>query len=233
MRTKLWATIFRDNFIKEISILEGVLEDRILPAFGNASEEAKQISEKRYEQLSEHSNEYSNGSQIAEDAHFTGVDYYNGLEDAKQGIINMFAASFYHLFEQQLFDILRYEFLEPEERDKHNLYTVCQIYDRFKNIGIDLKDISSYNKFYPELRHICNIVKHADATSPSQLIKVKPELFQDLFTREHPESTLKGKKQVSRPLFGEGLYLTIEDLKIYTTAIKLFWEELAIILDNK
>jgi hypothetical protein len=62
---------------------------------------------------------------------------------------------------------------------------------------------------------------------------VKPELFQDLFTREHPESTLKGKKQVSRPLFGEGLYLTIEDLKIYTTAIKLFWEELAIILDNK
>jgi hypothetical protein len=233
MRTKLWAERFRSKFLEEINTLEAVLENRILPAFQNLEGEAKQVSEEKYKQLNTHSNEFSNGSQIAEDSYFAGVDYYSHLEDAKQGIINMFAASFYHLFEQQLFDILRYEFLEPEERDKHKLYTVCEIYDRLKEIGIDLQKCSSYNKISDELRQICNIVKHADGTSPNKFKTIKPEYFQNSFDRQHPEYILEGKKSVPRPLFGEGLYLTIEDLKIYTTAIKSFWEELAIIYDNK
>lgn len=57
MRTKLWARIFRDNFLKEISILEEVLENRFLPAFQNLGEEAKRVSEEKYKQLSEHFNE--------------------------------------------------------------------------------------------------------------------------------------------------------------------------------
>jgi hypothetical protein len=232
VKTELWATIFRDTFIKEITTLEEVLENRILLTFASLNKEAEQIKEKKYEQLNRHASEYSNGAEIAEIAEQAGVDYYIYLDNARQSIINMFAVAFYHLFEQQLFDFLRYELLEPEERGNNKLYDVCEVYDRLKKIGIDLKDISSYDNIYHVLRHICNTAKHAAGTSSNKLRKIRPEYFETLFTRQHPETLIKGKRPVSKPFFGEGLYLTLDDLKIYIEAIKSFWEEMAMVFDK-
>ena len=233
MRSNLWATIFRDKFVKEVATLEEVLQKRILPTFQDLNEEAERVSTEKYKELNEHANEYNDASEIAEQAYFTEVDYYIYLDNARQSIINMFAVAFYHLFEQQLFELLRDELLEPEERDNNNLYRVCEAYDRLKIIQIDLTTLSSYNKICHELRYICNTAKHTDGSSAGKLRKIKPEYFETLFTRQHPEALIKGRKPITKPLFGEGLYLSLADLEIYIDAIKSFWEEMALILDEK
>lgn len=232
MRAKLWAIIFREKFLNEIGTMEQILENRILPSFQNLEQEADQISSTTAEKLKQYANEFSDEETIAQEAYFTGVDYYGRMDSAKQGIINMFAASFYHLFEQQIFEILRYELLDEKEIDNDKLYTICEAYGRFKNIGIDLENIVSFSKIYYELRLICNTVKHSEGRSACELKKIKPEFFETLFTRQHPETKMKGKKLVTKPLFGEGLYLTLVDLKIYIERIKSFWNEMAIILDK-
>ena len=217
---------FKDKYITEINTMEECLENRILPVFKNIEQEAEQVSDEEYKKLNQYANENSDESEIAEHAYFTRVEYFSRLEAVRQSIINMFAMAWYHLFQQQLLDFLRNEIISFDERENYTRNDISKIHERLKQVGIDIKSISSWDKI-DELRIISNTIKHAEGTSACELKKLRPDLFEMPPFRNNPEAKINSTKlEVYRPLLGEDLYLTLDDFKQYTELIKKFWDEL-------
>ena len=106
-----WAGYFRSIYIPEIETLAQCLGERILPTFNGLEDEAKRVEEEENERLCMLSGPDDDGAVIAEKAFEAGLDHYVRLRNMRQGIINMFCAGLYHLFEQHLFNFYRLEIL--------------------------------------------------------------------------------------------------------------------------
>lgn len=84
------------------------------------------------------------------------------------------------------------------------------------------KDVGAWNDIDDELRLVANVAKHGEGRSSRNLKKIRPSLF-DPPAREGASFD---------PMFGNQLYVTIQDLKRYTDLIVNFWKEYTEILDR-
>jgi hypothetical protein len=193
-------------------------------------DEAREIEEEENERLSTLSGPDDDGLVVAEKAFEAGLDHYVRLRNMRQGIINMFCTGLYHLFEQLLFNFYRLEILgiSTEVEGNLSINRVKQVFLEMK--GLNIGSIGDW-PLIDELRLIANTVKHADGDSSRSLKERKPDLFVNPALAGFP--TLRREPgPVIKPMFGEDLYVKLEDFSLYVEAVKRFWLELADLIES-
>jgi len=191
-----------DNLIKAVEI-------KLLPAFSNIEEEAKEIEDKTLEESHSRFNpETMDPSQFYEDAYFTGVEHYLMYTQMKNDFLNMTTVWLYHLFEQDCNKI----FTDKKWKDRKAKLTVLLVSSTFP---------SNFYKINEELQHICDINKHGEEgadRAKAKLLVIRPDLF-DSKTKpmfmSNPSITTHTLKNIS-----------LEQLIEYAEYMKLFWNEL-------
>ncbi len=219
-----WAPYFRDVMCREVRLLNDVLRVRVLQAFRNIDQEAEEISRAEYERIgSLPGGEHYDMAHAAERAFQTGLVHYEQMMGMRQGIINMFAVFLYHLFEQQLLSFHRRQVLYPVEENDIRYIKIKILKERLSKNSINLEGFGSWGKI-EELRIVSNTVKHAEGEAAKRLRDLRPDLFSP---RTSDNSATKWRGNVYKPLMGEDIYLTEEDMDKYISAVELFWNELA------
>jgi hypothetical protein len=221
-----WQRIFEKDFAQQLTELVQTLERRVLPGFDGIEDEAQAHSEELWRELS-----FTPGtgdedpSALAEAAQEAGVDRYMLLRGIRQGIVNLFAASLYHAFEQQVMTLLRKELLHPEEANDTPLFEMGEFRRRLEVYGIGVTTFKSWSVI-EELRLVANTVKHAEGKSAEKLHEIRPDFFRETGFPELGEWVIRWKPQVFQPLVGKDLYLEPKDVRAYLKSLLEFWEEL-------
>lgn len=229
-----WSSHIRHVFIEKTRNLSEVLVERILKVFDNIEQEAKELTEKEYERLLHTpvgGDRCPGMDEVADIAQEKGIDWYLTMRDLRQGLINIFTVAVYGLFTQHLMILHRKQLLEIYEENDQGLFTICEVKKRFSKDGIDIEKFSSWGKIV-ELGCVANVVKHAEGQAADKLRKMRPDLFDPLRGTpfDSPNWPLS-KGTVFEPLFGQDVYVHLDDMNSYTNAIVGFWEELATILE--
>lgn len=224
-----WESYIRTRFMPQIDTFVACIEKRVIPAFGNINEEAEKIEQEEFERLNAIGDEYGDLGDCAERATDKGITYYLDMTAAFQGLLNLFAAGLYHMFEQQILLFHRKALLLKDQENDLKSINLNKVKEILANSSIDITSFSSYPKI-DELRLVANTVKHADGDSAKKLKGHCPDLFEPLlgsaFMSMFP-SISATKRQVFQPLAGEDLYIKTENFKAYTKAVRIFWLELA------
>lgn len=226
--------MYATDFKKTVDYYARTLEEKVLIAFENVSEEANQVEQRTFERLGQSVDpEWYDPADYVEAARDAAIDFYIMVDGIKRGLLNLFSAGLYHLFEQWFFKFHRRELLYLGEDGKPNLINWKEAKDRLRdNYGIDVESFSSTGKIN-ELRLVANTVKHADGSSCSELKKIRPDLFvQPDLKGDRPDIGFVTIREVFTPLAGEDVYIGIEDFKKYVEAVKEFWDELAAAFDK-
>jgi hypothetical protein len=229
MFNKYWfRKFYTTEFVAVITYYADSLHTRMIQAFDNISEEADLVQKETWDRLGRYFDpDRDDPSDYAETAYHVSVDFYIMASNVKQGIVNMFAAGLYHLFEQQLLKLHRQELLTIEESRppiSPDLLKTSIAKQRLAERGIDIGRFRCWRRL-EELRLAANTVKHADGYSCAELKHLRPDLF------VHPASDPRLAKdlsyhQVVQPLAGEDLFITINQFKEYAEIVKAFWQEL-------
>ena len=229
-----WADYIQNLFIPQIRTLGQAFDDRIMPAFQGIEEEADRIQNKKWDELCKRAGPDTDHGDMAEAARDAGLEYYETIKSLQQGINNLFAAAFYHMFEQQLLMIHRKDLLSEEEKDNENLFNFGKVVEKLTNYGINIKIFQAWPKL-EELQLVANVVKHADGTSSSKLKDMRPDMFRspDPVVREIWGECPQSPREVFQPLFGEDFYVTPEDLRLYVKKVVELWEEFADVLEKQ
>jgi len=179
-----------DNFIL-------VLETRLLPTFENIEIEAKEIEQRRLEDLSLNFNpDIMDEADCYEDAYFTGLKHYEIYTEMKQSVLNMSSVWLYHIFEKES-DII---FSDKKWKERKL---------KLSKLSIPLIAPSNFYKIDKELQSICNINKHGNGDSQKALFKIRPDLFET--------KTFSTKEYLKN--------ISFIQIKEYAENIKLFWIE--------
>lgn len=227
-----WSQHIRDVFVSEIDLFASCLTDKVIPAFDNLEEESKNIIHREFEIRAASFGSDTDLGSLAEEAEDEGIDYYVMMKNMLQGIINMFAASLYHFFEQQTFLFHRKELLSRDEEDNINLLKIDEVTVRLANNGINIKKFKSWKKI-DELRLVANTAKHADGQSSEELKKLRPKLFWRPDFIDGFDSHKLPPISVYQPLMGQSFYITHEEFMLYVKAVKDFWYEMIEALERK
>lgn len=220
----LWERYIRNQFIKQITLFVENVENQLIPTFDNIESEAEKVSEKEWNELC--SSCYSpdiDPADLAERAEEAGIDQYMMLSGIKQALLNIAATALFHLFEQQVIFLLRREILHPAEKNDVRLMKLPVFKERLNQKGIDVNHFSW--DVIDELRIVANSVKHAEGKSAIDLRKIRPDLF------THPLANDDGMAiglipRLYMPLAGEDIYVSIDDLNKYRSALVEFWKSL-------
>ena len=229
-----WANYIREVFIPEVTAFADCFMSKIFPVFENLDDEAEKMGQEEFTRLGAivNADAFDMGD-IAEMAQDKAISHYLLMKGMFQGIINLFAAGLYHIFEQQLLMFHRKELLTKDEENKTNLIKMCKVAELLRKSDIDITSFSSWSKI-DELRLVANAVKHADGDSADKLRCFRPDLF--TFPDPVSKSILPEQfiilRQVFQPLTGKDLFVTISDLSSYVAGIKQFWFELADALEK-
>ena len=198
---------YTNDYISQIEKITSLLESCILPKFDDIRGRSTKASMEVLDtSMNQPATEQSDPSDLVEEAIDAGVSTYQSLSGLKQGMINFFAAAIYQCFEQQL-----NEFHDTNPQ-RFSLLRVCH-----------QKDVEAWNDIHGELRLVANVAKHGKGDSFRQLGKIRPDLIRP------PE----GEYASFDPMFGNQLYVTIQDVKRYRDLIVYFWKEYTEILDRK
>lgn len=226
LNQRFWAGYFEEVFVPQIRALIDTLRDRLLPAFDTLDAESERKSDEEYERLASlAASEDVDMADLAEKAREAGVTYYQLISGLRQGLQNMFAAALYHLYEQQLLLFHRREILDPREENDAALFKPSVFRERLLRHGIDVKSFRSW-PLIDELRLVANTVKHAEGESASDLHARRPELFLDPRVTGLQFLGSKAVARVYQPVMGEDLYMSIDELERYASAVEQFWSEL-------
>lgn len=157
-----WRRVFAREFPKQLRSLVDALEQRIVPAFDGIEREAETATEQAWEAfMSSPASGDDDPSEFADAANDIGVDHYLTLSGVRQGILNMFAAGLYHLFEQQMMIFLRRELLRPSEENDVKLFSLREAQVRLNSHGVDVRSLSAWVTV-EDLRLVANSIKHAE-----------------------------------------------------------------------
>lgn len=231
-----WKPYIRNQFIRQIELLNESIQNRLIPTFNTIEKEADEISEKEWDRL--RSSPYSGDvdpADLAEKAEMAGVDHYAALSAIKQTLLNIAAAALYHLFEQQIIFFLRRELLPISKEDNPNLMTVPYFREQLLEKGIDIDSFDSWDKI-KELKLVCNSIKHAEGTSANELRKKRPDMFTHPILRSKPYKDLDLRRSAIHPVYmpmaGEDIFVDQNDLLEYNKALVDFWNELIIVCSD-
>jgi hypothetical protein len=221
-----WQRYFRTEFQSELSALVAVLEDRILPGFVGLEEEAERVSSDAWEAfMAMPGTGDEDPSDFADQAEQAGVSHYILLTGIRQGILNSFAATIFHCFEQQVMLFHRRELLAPNEENNEKLFSLREFINRLKRVSIDVSSFSVWPRIV-ELQLAANTVKHADGKSARELRAVRPQLFENPALAKYLGESFRSSPSVYRPLLGEDIYMSTTHIHEYADSCKAFWDEL-------
>ena len=228
-----WSDYFKQVFCKHIATFMDSIANRVLPTFTQIESEAEAVAEREWERLCGlPASEYSDMGDLAERAQEAGIDYYQSLEAVRQSLINITATAMYHMFEQQILFFHRKQLLQPTEKDSNRSVSLEEFKSRLTSKGICIEKLSIWPKVN-ELRVVANVVKHAEGASARELRSLRPDLFDHPAIRKHPLFKFRrDRPPVYLPLAGEDIYITIDDLHVYGSALISFWEEFAKAIDG-
>ncbi len=159
------------------------------------------------------------------------------MSSITQGLINLFAAGLYHLFEQQLMYIYSRWLNCP---DGSQSLKFNELRKEFAKANIEMDKFKSYKKLQ-ELRHIANCVKHGegdDRDSCATLRQLRPDLFESIaflsssLPLDESWEAFKRRRPVRQPLGGEDMYISEKEFDCYVSEVESFWDELADILES-
>jgi len=219
-----WAPYIRRVFCREVQLLHETLQARIIPNFINIDQEAEEISQKEYERIGSMvgGENYDMGA-ATEQAQEMGMMHYDQMRGIQQGLLNLFAVAYRHMFDQQILTFHRRQVLHPSEEDDIDLISIKEFVKRLKNIPIDVTTFSSWSRL-EELDLVSNVIKHAEGRSAALLRNIRPDLFLPITSFNF---NVKFVGRVFKPLMGEDIYINVIDLDNYKNSICSFWEELA------
>ncbi|WP_133406526.1 hypothetical protein [Parashewanella tropica] len=224
---EFWDRIFVRNYIPQYEILETTLKARLLPTFADIEREAEEKSESEWERLgNEIYPDYIDSSHIAEWAEETGINHFMNMSSMRQALINMFAMTLYHVFEQHLMEFHRKEILHIKKANDKKYFKQKLLKKSLKEAGVDIESFNSWAAI-EELRLLANSIKHAEGDSSDDLQNINKRLFYpDSTTASMLSSFSNSKSQVFNPLSGEDIYVQESDIEKYSLALKAFWGEL-------
>lgn len=209
-----------------------VLEQRFLPTFDAIDQEAKSATDAEWERLMHlQGDPDQDPSALAEQAFEVGLVHYEAMSDIRQSLLNTYAATLYHAWEQQLLAFHRREVLHPAEENDNALLNLKVFKERLNAAGIDITKLPTWNQIN-ELRLLANAVKHADGSSADELKQLRPALFEHPSTTEFGLPQFQGVRRVYTPLSGDDIFVTLDALKSYCSALVQFWSELANVLSH-
>src|SRR6266545_6305057 len=145
--------LYTSDVIKTTDYYAKSLSGKVLPSFEDISEEADKAEQGCYNRLASLSDPESfDPGDIVDDARDAGVAFYIMAKGVRQGIINLFTAGLYHLFEQQALRLYRTELLWSGEENIPGLLTVKEARQRLlEDYEIDIFAFPSWSKL-EELR---------------------------------------------------------------------------------
>ena len=198
---------YTNEYIAQVEKIVSLLDKCILPKLNDIEEQSEKASEDTWEQaMSQPGTGEEDPSNFVDEAIEAGVSTFQLLSGLRQGMINFFAAAIFQCFKQQL-----EEFHNTNPR-------------RFSLLRVSYKnDVKAWNDINDELRLVANTAKHGDGPSSQALQKIRPDLFRP------PD----GEPVSFDPMFGNQLYVPIQDLKRYRDLIVSFWREYTDILNRK
>jgi len=205
-------------FLPQLVALRQAIFVRVLPAFDHIEAEADEIQAKTLDRLQEYTNEDSDPADIAEAAFEAGLGHFELLTATRQTIMNTFAISISHLFEQQRHFLTHNTVFDSEPSSPKREIKFIAMLD---SSGIDSEGFAARPRL-EELELVANVAKHAEGRSAEQLRVIRPDLFVAPSIRGNSD-LVAPTRPVHAPLMGDDLYVQPEDLRAYLDTIEAFW----------
>jgi hypothetical protein len=150
-------------------------------------------------------------------------DYLIHELDLRQGIVNLFAVGLCHLFEQHIAQAVKLGVI-PIAGKFERKFSWIKFKAAARKSGIILDKFDCYHDV-TELRDVANCAKHGEGPACENLRKSCPRLLGE-FAKINEDIVGLQMLGVTKPLFGEGLCVTHQDVVRYGNAIRQFWREL-------
>ena len=227
-----WISILQTEFVPQLNAIVNALEKRLLPNLEEKKIEAEsdRIVEEDWERfMSMPATGNEDPSYFADRAENAGIAHYTLMYGIRQGMLNWFVAALYHAFDQQVMFFHRKNVLHLCEENDPNKFKWPVFQSRLKKYGIDIKNFASWSKI-DELRLVANTVKHAEGPSSHKLRNIRSYLFKNPYLSGFSGLPPVLNPQIFQPLFGDNLYVSLQDVKDYRDQLVRFWRELTDVL---
>ncbi len=224
MFNPFWKEYLEHTLFKQLDFLFMLAEKKVLPSFEGINSEAEDVESATYDELmSTTGDPDTDPGNLAESALDAGIAYYESMVNLEQSFLNLLPIWIYHLFEQHLLIFHKSRVLNPGEEKDISKINLREFIQRVKKEEIDITTFSSYDQI-KVLRLLANTVKHAEGDSCQSLHEQRPDFFErkDPFFKEIQSPS---RLPVELPLGGAGIFVSLDNIKEFINAIKDFWNE--------
>jgi len=219
-----WHNHFRSTLFVELANVIKVLQERILPQFSNISAEATNIQNQTWNELtSSLSNGDDDPSDFMDAAFNAGYEHYSLMSGLSQGVVNLFAASLFHIHEQHIMLFYKRELHDLRVQIDPKKLRPFHVVAHLEELGINVKSLPSWRQL-KEIELLANAIKHGEGEAAQALRKNRPEFFID--PQLSSDLDLGPSLHLDKPLLGEGIYVTTSHLQGIERTIVAFWDEL-------
>ena len=219
-----WHNHFRSTLFVELANVVKVLKTRILPQFSRISEEATDIQNQTWSELtSSPSNGDDDPSEFMDAAFNAGYEHYSLMSGLSQGVVNLFAASLFHIHEQHLMVFYKRQLHDLRAQIDPKKLKPFHVVAHLENLGVNIKGLPSWLPIR-EIEQLANAIKHGEGEAAQALRKKRPDFFIDPQMPRHLEAA--PSMQLDTPLLGDGIYVTTKHLEEIEQKIVAFWNEL-------
>ncbi|MBB1161054.1 hypothetical protein [Aquariibacter albus] len=220
-----WHNHFRSTLFVELANLVKVLHESILPQLSNISAEAADIQNQTWSGLTSSltSGDYD-PSDFMDAAFNAGYKHYSLMSGLNQGVVNLFAASLFHIHEQHIMLFYKRELRDPlrVQNDPKKLKPF-HVVAHLEKLGVHIKSLPSWGQL-KEIEQLANAIKHGEGEAAQALRKARPNFFIDPQLSSDPD--IGPSLHLGKPLLGEGIYVTTTHLQEIERVIVAFWDEL-------
>lgn len=220
----------RDSNIKSLDSVKEIYFDRIASVFADIENEAEEYEQDLWKEHMANLNPEDVGDieiyqdNIAESMHIAGVKRYELLSIMRYRTLALWISLLSQVWEQQNITFLRDELaheglsIATEKGKKITGWGIKEITEVYKGFGVELSKLSIWEKI-DEMRHLVNVLKHAEGNSAETLRKIRPDFFDSGGWGDSLEL-------YHTSLNEEVLNIENQDFIIYHEALIQFWNEL-------
>jgi hypothetical protein len=221
-----WKDYFEAEFGPQVDALLRLVRDRLLPQFDEIDQEAAAAADSEWSRLQERpSAGDEDPADDAQAAFDVGLAAYGALQMARQATLNLFCVALHHAFEQQVSLYFRQEVSYLAKDGPRSPKSLDEVWGMLRVQGIDVGTFAASEKL-KELRIVSNTIKHANGWSAKALFKLRPDLVVPPELVDVPCFQPKQAPSLNAPIAGEDIYIGVDDLETYRSAVRSFWSEL-------
>lgn len=218
-----WHNHIKSTLFVELDKVVEILQNRIAPQFANIEAEADEIQRETWDGLTSSSFDGDDDpSDFMGSAFNAGFDHYSLMHGLRQGVVNLFAASIFHLHEQHLMIFYKRQILDPGHKLDMKKFKPVHVIKELKKLGIEVEALQSWASL-KEVEDLANVIKHGEGISAESLRKKRPEFFID--PQIPQELNFGATLHVEKPILGEGIYVSSAHLVEIKQTIKTFWND--------